>query len=115
MIARLGDDGHRHAAGAPLSAESYFKSFPVLRSYAELALDVVYQEYVLKRDAGEAYSNEKYLSRFPDLADRLAMQFDLDGAVGDEFPSRSMATAPKSADNSPAAKRRVKSISKNRS
>ena len=96
------DQRHRHAAGAPLPAESYFESFPALRSDTELALDVVYQEYVLKRDAGEAYSTDKYLARFPDLAEQLAMQFDLDGAMGDEHSSRSMATAQATVEHSPA-------------
>lgn len=96
------DQRHRHAAGAPRPAESYFESFPALGSDTELALDVVYQEYVLRRDAGEAYSTDKYLSRFPDLAEQLAMQFELDGAMGDEHSSRSMNTARKTVEHSSA-------------
>ena len=84
------DQRHRHAAGIPLLAESYLQSFPALQSDTELVLDVVYQEYVLKRDSGEAYATEKYLSRVPDLAEQLGMQFELDGAMGDELPSRYM-------------------------
>src|SRR6188768_2421467 len=70
------DQRHRHASGNSLPAESYFQSFPAIRSDTELALDVVYQEYVLKRDAGEAYSMDKYLSRFPELSEQLSMQFE---------------------------------------
>ena len=79
------DQRHRHAAGAPLSAETYFERFPLLRDNIELALDVVYQEYALRREAGEVYPNDQYLARFPDLAERLAMQFELDSALGDEL------------------------------
>lgn len=96
------DQRHRHAAGAPRPAESYFESFPALRSDTELALDVVYQEYVLKRDAGTTYSTNKYLSRFPDLAEQLAMQFELDGAMGDEHSSHSINSARATAKHSPA-------------
>ncbi len=96
------DQRHRHAAGATLPAESYFESFPALRKDNELALDVVYQEYVLRRDAGEAYATDKYLARFPDLAEQLAMQFDLDGAMGDEHSSVSMANPQATVEQSPA-------------
>jgi tRNA A-37 threonylcarbamoyl transferase component Bud32 len=92
------DQRHRRAAGAPLPAESYFESFPAIRTDTEL----VYQEYVLKRDAGEAYSTDKYLARFPDLAEQLAMQFDLDGAMGDEHSSGSMASVQATVAQSPA-------------
>jgi serine/threonine protein kinase len=77
------DQRHRHATGALLPAETYFERFPVLRDNNELALDVVYQEYVLRGEAGEVYPTDKYLVRFPDLAERLAMQFELDSALGD--------------------------------
>jgi tetratricopeptide (TPR) repeat protein len=47
----------------------------------EAALDLIYQEFYLRREAGESPAPQEYLERFPGLATALIRQFAVDAAV----------------------------------
>ncbi len=53
----------------------------MLRTDAEAAVDVIYQEFVLRRVRGESPRPEVYLRRFPAWADALIRQFAVDEAL----------------------------------
>ena len=55
--------------------------FPALREDPQAALDVVYQEFVLRRGLGEQPQPEEFIRRFPALSDLLIRQFAVDDAM----------------------------------
>ena len=67
--------------GEPAPVEAYLAQQPGLRDDPEAVLDLIYQEIVLREEAGEAPRLEEYLSRFPYLAPQLELQFEVDGAL----------------------------------
>lgn len=75
------DQTERWLRGEGVPAEHYFEILPELRNEKENALIVIYSEYSLRRDLGETVTPEDYLTRFPDLADDLTLQFALEAAI----------------------------------
>ena len=63
-------------------AESYFELLPELRENREEALVLVCGEVRSRCEASEPVALVDYARRFPDLADDLAIQFELDGVLG---------------------------------
>jgi hypothetical protein len=68
-------------------------------------LDLVYGEFILREEMGEAPAVADYLARFPELADALGRQFELHGALAagslslsaagnDAPPSEALTLAP---------------------
>ena len=57
-----------------MSAERYLKTFPALKADAEAALVVIYGEFFLRKELGEAPSLLEYVARFPQHARRLRDQ-----------------------------------------
>jgi serine/threonine-protein kinase len=49
-----------------------------------MVLDLIYNEVVLRKEAGESPRLEEYLRRFPHLAEPLELQFELEGAFWPE-------------------------------
>ena len=70
--------------GERAAVEAALAQFPALAADAEAVLDLIYQEVVLRQQAGEAPGLEEYLRRFPHLAPQLQLQFELEGALGAE-------------------------------
>ena len=62
-MSRRSDGG----AGERPVAEEFFDRFPVLRDNSDAALDVIYQEFLLRRDLGERPQPEEFVRRFPFL------------------------------------------------
>src|SRR5262245_54614993 len=60
------DQEARWRASAPVSAEDYLRSYPALVADPELALVLVYGEYLLREELGEAPVPAEYLERFPE-------------------------------------------------
>ena len=60
-------------------AESYFKRFPQLVQNPELALDIIYNEYLLRAesttDTDDGSMAEEYLQRFPDFSSDFTTNF----------------------------------------
>src|SRR6202451_1496948 len=77
-----GDQSERWRRGAGVTAESYFELFPELREEREEALVLVCGEVRLRCEMGERVALEDFARRFPDLADDLGIQFELDGLLG---------------------------------
>src|SRR6516164_4866780 len=70
----------RHGERTPV--EDYLAQQPGLREDAEAVLDLIYQEVMLREQAGESPRLEEHTSRFPHLAPQLALQFEVEEAFG---------------------------------
>jgi Protein kinase domain len=73
------DQARRWRAGHGLPAETYLGAFPTLAASPEDALVLVWGEVLLRFQAGAAPGLDEYRARFPQHADALALQFDLQG------------------------------------
>jgi eukaryotic-like serine/threonine-protein kinase len=65
----------------PRRAESYLASFPALADDPELAVDVIYAEYLAREQAGDCPGIAEYQQRFPAFADVLSEQIWLHRAL----------------------------------
>ena len=61
--------------------EEYLRRFPSVAADAELAVDVIYTEYLARVQSGESPERAEYESRFPALAKVLAEQIRLHDAL----------------------------------
>jgi WD40 repeat protein/tRNA A-37 threonylcarbamoyl transferase component Bud32 len=71
----------------PAQAESYLASFPALSNDPELAVDVIYAEYLARERSGECPGAAEYQRRFPAFAEELSRQIGLHRAletIGDD-------------------------------
>ena len=68
------DRAERWRRGDRVTAELYLKAFPAMRNDAESALVVIYGEFYLRKELGEAPSLLEYIARFPQHARRLRDQ-----------------------------------------
>jgi len=73
------DQARRWRSGRPLPAEAYLGAFPALAASPEDALVLVWGEALLRLEAGEAPRPDEYRARFPQHADTLTLQFELQG------------------------------------
>jgi serine/threonine protein kinase len=85
--------------GQRIPVETWFADHPVLAADAEAALDVIYAEYALRQELGEAPDTEDYFRRFPQFRAALERQFQLDRALlsTDEEPDEESPQPPTSA------------------
>ena len=67
--------------GEKTPVEDYLAREPALSRDAEAILDLIYQEYVLRRDRGETPDPNEFFARFPDHAESLMLQFGVDHAI----------------------------------
>jgi predicted Ser/Thr protein kinase len=83
VVAALRDEQRRRwRAGKRVLAEAYLARHPAVRADAECALELVYQEVLLRAERGEAPQLEEYLRRFPEWAARLGPLFEVHQALG---------------------------------
>jgi tetratricopeptide (TPR) repeat protein len=81
------DQRERWHAGERIPAEHYLGAYPALAADAEAALDLVYQECLLRQELGERPSQE-FLRRFPTYASQLHCQMELHRVLeGGEDPA----------------------------
>jgi serine/threonine protein kinase len=74
------DQRRRWQAGQRVPAETYLHEIAALRDDPELAIDLIFSEFLLRRDIlREAPGLEEYLARFPQHARDLQCQLALDG------------------------------------
>jgi WD40 repeat protein len=71
----------RWRRNAPRSAESYLASFPILSNDPELAVDIIYAEYLARERSGERPGAAEYQQRFPAFAEELSRQIGLHRAL----------------------------------
>jgi serine/threonine-protein kinase len=65
------DQHQRWHHGERLAAEEYLRRYRLLREDADAGLLLVYSEFALRQELGEAPALEEYLERFPQYADGL--------------------------------------------
>ncbi|HJT76119.1 MAG TPA: serine/threonine-protein kinase, partial [Gemmataceae bacterium] len=75
------DQRQRWEGGERAPAEAYLQWYPALRADPELALDLVYGEFLLREELGESPGLDEYLRRFPECAEQLQLQVDLHRAI----------------------------------
>jgi hypothetical protein len=73
----------------PKRAEDYLDRFPLVAENTELAVDVVYTEYLARELVGQHPDLAEYQARFPDFHDVLAEQILLHRAI--EIPDNDTA------------------------
>ena len=85
------------AAGNPVPAEWYFAQAqaPALAADPSAALDIVFLEFVLRDEAGEAPTASQFAVQFPALEDSLRRLVELDSALGTDGAGE---TSPAPAD-----------------
>jgi WD40 repeat protein len=69
-------------AGQPRALEDYLREYPSLAGQADLLMELIYTEVLLREQNGEVPRPEDYCQRFPHLADEVALQFQAHEALG---------------------------------
>src|SRR3974390_1884457 len=64
-------------SGQQTRAEEYFEEHPELQDDPDGALELIYGEVMLRQRAGQAPQLPEYQQRFPHLAGRLALLFEI--------------------------------------
>ncbi len=77
----LDEQRRRWQTGDATPVEDYLHRHPDLIDRPEEALDLIYQEIVLRQEAGQAPGLEEYQRRFPRWAEQLADQFEVHRAI----------------------------------
>ncbi len=81
------DQRERWERGERPPAETYLNAYPCLREAPDAALDLVYGEFFLREERGEAPALDEYLRRFPEYAGPLRLQAELHLAMGPVAPA----------------------------
>src|SRR5688500_7945873 len=68
----------RWQAGGPPDAAAVLADHPELGNNRPLALDLVYEEYCLRREAGEHVELDEFCARFPEYADSFRKLIETD-------------------------------------
>ncbi len=78
------DQRERWQAGERVLAETYLERYPAVRADPEIAMDLVYNEFLVREQHGDGPTLEDYLRRFPDYATVLKPQIQLHLAMAGE-------------------------------
>jgi hypothetical protein len=78
------DQRQRWLTGEHRPAEHYLQLYSILAADEEAALDLVYAEYLLRREQGEEAAPDEFLRRFPQYAAQLELQFGFGQALAGE-------------------------------
>jgi len=81
------DQQQRWLKGNPIYAESYFHDFPALRDDPDLAVDLIYHEFLLCEKSGDHPDAESFERRFPMYAKTLAQQIALHRSLKPQEPT----------------------------
>jgi WD40 repeat protein/serine/threonine protein kinase len=79
--AARGDQHRRWIAGQRVLVEEYLSALPMVASDPEQALVLIYGEVLARLARKEAPDLSEYQARFPQYRERLAMQFEVHGAM----------------------------------
>ena len=71
----------RWLRGERPTVEDYLAGHPALREDAEAVVDLIYQEYLIRRRLGEPVEDEEYVRRYPAWSDALIRQFAVHEAM----------------------------------
>src|SRR5438445_8909577 len=75
------DQRARWERGEHCTSEVYLKAHPSLCDDLDAALDLVYGEFLLREELGDAPRLSDFQQRFPEFADALAMQVEMHQAL----------------------------------
>jgi hypothetical protein len=81
------DQRERWRTGERVPVEHYLRRLPGNLPDPEIALDLVYNEFLVRERLGEEPDPEDYFRRFPACAAALREQIDLHGAFGPSTPA----------------------------
>jgi hypothetical protein len=101
LTALLVEQRQRWQRGDRVSAEALLARLPA--ASVESALDLIYQEFLLREERGEKPEVAEYQQRFPHLAEPLRIQFEVDRELAPAARSRPPAPPAHSAETFPAA------------
>src|SRR5262245_42322019 len=96
LLSKGAEDQLRHAcaelercirAREPRRAEDFLQDFPDLASDEDLALDLIYAEYLARVELGERPPVEEYYRRFPQWGELLRQQFQFHELLSDSQPA----------------------------
>jgi serine/threonine protein kinase len=82
LLTLLGEQQQRWQQGERLPVEAFLVGHPDLERDADALLHLIYNEVLLREEAGETPQLEDYQRRFPKLADQLGEQFEVHRALG---------------------------------
>jgi serine/threonine-protein kinase len=77
----LADQQERWQRGERPFVESYFDRWPAVRADQETTLDLIYHEFLLREEHGEAPDPAEYQDRFPQCRDALRLLFEVHRAM----------------------------------
>lgn len=105
------DQRERRLGGEAVPAEAYLQRYAVLAQDPELALEVIWGEFLVRKELGEQTDVAEYLRRFPHHAVRLRQQDEVHRALasgsqlatGSTFDSRDALPATPPASDVPQA------------
>ncbi len=94
------DQEQRWQIGEQTMAESYLQAFPDLERDAELAVDVIFNEYLLRQQYHHDCDLDRFLKRFPEHADVLRDQIEFHVALEtDDIATRPDVETDESSDS----------------
>jgi serine/threonine-protein kinase len=88
------DQRRRWQAGERVRAETYLQRYPDLRADPEAAVDVIFNEFLVRERLGERPDPDEYLRRFPEHAVVLRPQIELHRAMRGAPSALAAASAP---------------------
>jgi tRNA A-37 threonylcarbamoyl transferase component Bud32 len=104
------DMRRRHASGESVRAEDYLPA-DVSKLDEDLAMDVIYGEYILRTESGEIPSRENYVERFPPFAAAISRQIEVHQAM--ESPPKNDTQVTSASDVILAAPERPETLPRN--
>src|SRR6516164_3610151 len=84
----------RLRAGEPCRSEELFAAHPALAADPDLALELIYTEFVVREDLGERPAPADWYARFPQWSDRLRRMFQIHADLNDSFDSAASHPTP---------------------
>jgi serine/threonine-protein kinase len=82
----LDDQAACWLSGERIRVEDYLARLPSLHASTEAMVDLITNEVLLRRQAGEAPQLDEYLQRFPQLSSQLRIQFEIEGVIEGQLP-----------------------------
>lgn len=80
--------------GDSVDSTRLLQAHPALANHAELAVELIYTEYVTREEMGQFPDSQAWLQRFPAWRDRLERQFRIHGLLKDQLALDDSIEAP---------------------
>src|SRR5262245_26525543 len=81
-------------------AERWLAEYPELAADDDLAVELIYSEYLTREELGQRLPPEEWFGRFPQFADRLRRLFQVDEWLGTSAADEAK-TVPRCSDDGP--------------